>query len=228
VQSRTLCLSATHPSHIDQPQQHRYQATQGYPEDFDLLGPDTLGLLGQYQIGKDEPTTATVDELQAIFEDLFEGADPTSIDIDKFCNEVIEEENASATMSGDHSPTLQGQGLVSSVASGIKREIWDPLVDASRWQTTSYSPAHHVPSPPASMVYIQPTPFDPLQADPLLFSPNDAPTTSTPTSLVEESVECNSNIWLTEFSSSPSDGGYEVEVAADVGLFGHNELFPFG
>jgi len=114
-------------------------------------------------------------------------------------------------------------------ASEIKRELWDPLVDnIHNGQTTSYSPAHHVPSPPSSMLYNQQLPFDPLQEDPLLFSPNDAPTTvtGTPTSLVEESGDCHSNIWLSDFSSSPSDGGYEVEVIADP--LGQNELFPFG
>jgi len=114
-------------------------------------------------------------------------------------------------------------------SSGIKREIWDPVVDSHYGQTTSYSSVNHVPSPTSSMVYNQPLPFDPLQADPLLFSPNDAHTTSSPTPLVEEHVDYSSNIWLSDFSSSPSDGCYEVEVmAVDAGPLGHNELFPFG
>ena len=151
-------------------------------------------------------------------------------------NEVIEEENASAAISGDHSPALQGQGMESGYASlpsqGIKRELWDPMVENSHGHTTTYSPVQNVPSPPSStMVHNHPLSFDLLQADPLLFSPTDLSTTSTPTSLVDESVDCsnNPNIWLTDFSSSPSDGGYEVEVVTDGGPFGqHNDLFPFG
>jgi len=43
-------------------------------------------------------------DLQAIFDDLFEGTNASIVDIDKFCNEIIEEEIASSTLLGTDTP----------------------------------------------------------------------------------------------------------------------------
>jgi len=181
--------------------------------DVDLLNTDDLNLLDQTS------SSATVDELQAIFDDLFEGADPSTIDIDKFCNEVIEEEIASATLSGHNSPTLQGQGGSALPALG----------DEASWSCSEIGQPIGV-----NMCYTD-TPV--LQADPILFTPSDDSSSTssilisspTNTEFMDDDAESDSSntAWpLSNFyslSSSSSDVGYELEM--DNSDDAH--LFPF-
>jgi len=155
-----------------QPQQpnapHRQDARrQAGTEDADMLDSDAIGLFEQ-----GGGSNATVDELQAIFNDLFEGH-PSPIDIDQFCNEVIEKENATGAVSDYHSPTLQGQGVVAFGAPGSEGD--DTTTESftgesdgmNQWASPLYDSQHspqlvHDPFTGIEAV---------LQADPNLYSP---------------------------------------------------------